>query len=366
MPSRLAATPLKRKYALIAGVAAVGCLWAWRAGVPPVWVFSVHSSITRAMDKQGIPGLSVSVATGGRVRWSAAYGLADVENHVPARVDTVYRMASISKPITAVAVMQLYERGKIDLDADVRDYAPQFPTKLWKVTPRQLLGHLGGVRHYRRDELSSVHRYERLSDGLVIFRDDPLVCEPGTRHIYSTYGYNLLGAAVEGAAKQPYVDYVTTNIFRPAGMLHCGLAEHDAIVPHRARGYARGPDGKLRNSRPTDLSGKIPGAGWCGTVEDLARFALAVQSGKLVKPETLRLMSTRQKTKDGRAVGYGLGWSLSQHDGHQEVCHLGNQQQVSNLLYMQPDRGFAVVLMTNLEHAHLLDLAREIADAVGP
>jgi CubicO group peptidase (beta-lactamase class C family) len=262
--------------------------------------------------------------------------------------------------------MELVERGKIDLDKPIQTYVPSFPEKPWPITLRQLLGHFGGVRHYRGEELESTRRYNRLSDGLAIFRDDPLVCEPGTKHVYSTYGYNLLGAAVEGASGLPFVDFVTENVFRTARMDHARADDSDAIIPRRAHGYVKSPDGRLRNSRPADLSYKIPGGGLCATVGDLAKFAIAVQTGKLVKRESRDAMFTRQVSRDGQVVEYGLGWRLQKHAGREEVSHTGGQQQVSTLLYMIPDRRFAVVLMANLEHAELASLARAIADVVVP
>src|SRR5207253_10521075 len=134
------------------------------------------------------------------------------------------------------------------------------PEKPWPVTPRQLLAHLGGVRHYQGDELLSIRHYDSLSDALTIFQDDPLAVEPGTKHLYSTYGYNLLGAAIETTSGLSYEKYIREHIFRPAGMTRAGVADIDAIVPGRARGYVRGPGGRLQNSRPVDLSNKVPGA----------------------------------------------------------------------------------------------------------
>jgi serine beta-lactamase-like protein LACTB, mitochondrial len=355
-----------RRYMLLLATLAMMTTLVVRAGLPPIWVYSVHHAITTEMAKQGIPGMSVAVVTEQKVRWSSAYGLADVENHVPARVDTIYRLASISKPVTAVAVMQLVERGRLNLDAPIQTYVPSFPVKPWPVTPRQLLAHVGGVRHYRRDETESVRHYEHLDEALAIFRDDPLVAEPGTKHVYSTYGYNLLGAAVEGGSDRPYIRYISENVFQPARMLHARDANRDVIIPLRARGYIKNPKGEILNSRPADLSNKVPGGGLCGTVGDLARFAIALRGDVLLRPETRREMFRRQKTRDGKTISYGLGWSLSRHDEREEVWHSGHQQQVSTLLYMQPERSFAVALMANLEHAQLLDLARAIAAAAAP
>jgi CubicO group peptidase (beta-lactamase class C family) len=337
-----------------------------RTGLPPVWVPWAHRAVTATMAAQKIPGLSVAVVSGGVLRWSSGYGLADVENQVPARADTAYRWGSVSKPVTAVAVMQLVDRGKLDLDATIQTYVPTFPEKPWPITCRQLLAHLGGIRHYHGDERASVRHYTHFRDAFDVFQNDPLVCEPGTRHVYTTYGYNLLGAAVEEASGRPFIGYVHENIFRPAGMTNTRAGDLEPIIAHRARGYVKPRDGALRNARPADMSNRTPGGGLCGTAEDAARFAAAVMAGRLLPKSTLGVMFTPQKTRDGRPFDYGLGWSVSRHKGRDEVWHAGHTQGASTMLYMLPDRQFAVALLTNLEDAHLLDLAREIADAARP
>jgi CubicO group peptidase (beta-lactamase class C family) len=341
-------------------------VWLAREGLPPVWVFQVHRAITTTMSRDKIPGLSIAVVTNGKLRWASGYGLADVENRVPATAQTVYRWASVSKPVTAVAVLQLAERGQLQLDERIQSYVPDFPEKAWPVTARRLLGHLGGVRHYQGDESRNTRRYETVADALKIFRDDPLISAPGTKHSYTTFGYNVLGAAIEGASKTSYLAYVHDHVFRPAGMITAQSSDLEGIIPRRARGYVRTPEGALKNSRPIDVSDRIPGGGLCGTVEDMARFAAAVQSGVLLSKRSIRAMFTRQETSDGRPVDYGLGWNLSRRKGREEVWHSGHQNAVSTMLYMLPDRRFAVALAANLEHVELRDLAGAIADAIAP
>lgn len=233
------------------------------------------------------------------------------------------------------------------------------------MTPRLLLGHLAGVRHYQGDEFFSTRHYERIRDTLGVFMDDPLLFEPGTKYSYTTYGYNLLGAAVEGASGMEFVNYVKTNIFLPAGMDHIRVDEIRAIIPHRAQGYFRTRDGALFNSDIADTSNKIPGGGFCSTVTDLAKFAIALQRGTLLRPETLELMYTAQQmlASPPSLSSYGLGWRVQIRDGVKEVTHGGGQQRIRTFLYMVPERRAAAALMCNLENAEVLEgLAREIAE----
>lgn len=324
----------------------------------------VEPLIRAFLARHDIPGMGVAVAYGGRV-WEAGFGLADVENEVPVTPRTVFRYASLSKPITAVAVMRLAEQGKIDLDAPIRRYVAQWPEKPYAITPRQLLGHLGGIRWYRGPfEMASTWHFRSLRDSLRQFQNDPLECEPGTRFLYSTYGYTLLGLAIEGTGGRPFVEDVKAAVFDPAGMASTRDDDCEAIIPHRAAGYRRTPSGRLLNSPPSDCSGKVPGGGLCGTAGDLVRFAEAFHGGRLVKPETAAVMTTEQRARDGKPTGYGLGWNLSRRGGRAEVWHGGGQPKVSSMLYTRPEGPVAVALLGNLEGVPLLELAREVADAV--
>lgn len=324
---------------------------AEQTGLSKSKIDEIEKAISSEMSRQNIPGLSVAIVADGQLGWSNGYGFADLENFVPAKAATVYRLGSISKTITAVAAMQLAEQGKLDLDAPVQKYVPSFPSKPWPITPRQLLGHLSGIRHYKGDEISSTRHYTSLVDALAIFKDEPLLHEPGTKFFYTTYGFNLLGCVIEGASGMKYVDYVRENIFRPAGMDRIRPDDVYEIIPNRAQGYSKMENGQLRNSGLADTSNKIPGGGFCSTVIDLAKFAIALQNGDLLTKETLARMWTRQKTREGQQVDYGLGWAIAERNGLKGVAHGGGQQRVTTFLAVFPEKRVALVLMTNLERA---------------
>lgn len=335
------------------------------AGLPVDKREKVEKAITAQMSRLGIPGLSIAVVVDHKLRWSNGYGLADIENFVPAKAMTAYRLGSISKPITATAVMQLAERGKLDLDAPIQKYCPAFPEKQWPLTARHLLGHLGGVRHYNGvAEFASTRHYNSVVEGLDMFKNDPLLSEPGTKYTYTTHGYAVLGCAVEGASGTRFEDYVRENVFKPAGMDRIRVDHVSDIILNRAQGYEKTQSGELRNSGLADTSYKIPGGGFISTVEDLAKFAIAMQNSVLVKKETLNNMWVSLKTRDGKETGYGLGWRVTERNGMKEVHHGGAQQRVSTFLYTIPEKGLAVVLMTNLEGVGggLTNLSREVAD----
>jgi CubicO group peptidase (beta-lactamase class C family) len=327
---------------------------------------AIRETIPDGMSRNGIPGLSLAVAEGGSVRFEAGFGHADVENAVRARPETVYRLASVSKPITATAVMGLAEEGRLDLDAPVWRYCVDYPEKPWPLTSRHLLCHQGGMRHYRAGEMANTRRATSITDGLALFRDDPLAFEPGTKVLYSTYGYTLLGCVASLAAGQPFMALLQEKVFAPAGMTDTRLDDVRELIPGRAQGYIRDGTGRLLNSALADMTLKVPGAGLCSTAPDVARFGAALLAGRLVSRKTLREMLTPQRTRDGRATAFGLGLSVGSRGGRAEAWHTGGHQRVSTVLYLRPDDEVVVVILANLEdvQTEILDLARSVADRV--
>jgi CubicO group peptidase (beta-lactamase class C family) len=310
--------------------------------------------------------MSVAVAEGGELRYAAGLGFADVENEVAATPDTVYRLASVGKPMTAIAALQLAERGQLDLDAPAWRYCPGYAPKPWPVTSRQLLCHQGGVRHYRPAEMAQTRHFSSVTHGLVLFGDDPLEFEPGTAVLYSTFGYCLLGCAVEGASGLTFLEALRTQVFEPAGMTATQADDAGVLIPRRAPGYRRSFTGALVNSGMTDTSYKVPGGGLCGTAPDVARFGAALLAGRLLSPASLRALLTGQKVRSGRLTGYGLGLTVGQRNGHREAWHTGGQERVSTVIYLGTESGVVVALLSNLEgvQPQLLAAARRVADLV--
>lgn len=352
------------------------------ASLAPETIKQIEAVIASEQAKAKIPGLSVAIASGGQVRYAKGFGFADLENDVAAQATTLFRTGSIAKPLTATAAMQLVEQGKLDLDAPIQKYCRAFPEKPWPVTARQLLGHLGGVRHYKggRKESYGVELFPTLTDSLRIFKDEPLLHEPGTKFEYTTYGYSVLGCAIEGASGQSYRAYMQEQVFKPAGMALTRLDDQHLIIPGRARGYQQvnvamypplpstlkdqAPTGTIVNAAMHDTSMKVPGGGLLSTAEELARFVLALNSGKLVKLATVEQMWTSQKTKEGKETGYGMGWQVSSNNGKKLVLHGGNQAGASSYLSFSPERGIAIVVMTNLQDAQLDGIVRGIAQVM--
>src|SRR5215831_8298726 len=243
--------------------------------------------VQQQIKSYNIPALSVTATRQGNIIFSKRYGWADLENRVPVTDKTLFRIGSITKTITATAALILAERGQLNLDKQVQHYCSAFPEKPWSVTTRELLAHMGGVRGFRSQgnlpmELYSDVHYERVADSIALFANDPLVAKPGTRYLYSNYGYDLIGCVLEGASGKRFDDLLQNIVFLPAAMTATALDDRLQIIPGRSHNYAHARDRSIRNAKCIDTSNRTPAAGLLSTTDDLARFVLALESGKLL------------------------------------------------------------------------------------
>jgi serine beta-lactamase-like protein LACTB len=247
----------------------------------------------------GTPAVSGAVALGGKVVFSGGAGMIDLENHVAATGSSVYNIGSLSKAVTAIAVMQLVEERRISLDDDVRSYVPEYPDKGVTITIRNLLTHTSGIRHYRPTDFPGTPDNENVQpiaswkDGLRFFAADPLLFPPGKFFCYSSYAVNLLQGVVEKAAGETFEAYLGEHVWKPAGMASASLDIPERIVPHRARSY-RIDHGTAHNYYYNDLRYKFASGGMIASVEDLAKLGAALNHGLLLHPETRAVLLSPQ------------------------------------------------------------------------
>lgn len=333
------------------------------------------------LDATGVPGFQISVGVGDQIVWSEGFGLADVEQLVPVTPLTRFQSGSIGKAQTATALALLWEQGKLDWDAPVQRYVPDFPEKEHEITIRQLAGHLAGLRHYRsfRDFIQ-YRRFATFREGLEEFENDPLIHEPGTTYSYSSYGYNLLGVVVERITGLEYMQAMKEYVFHPLGLFDTERMDWNTIIPHRARLYERpsmatpnsykvgfaGPGheshDRLINAPYTDISHKTPAGGFVTTTDNLARFTFAHFRPGLLKAETLTLLQTSMRTTSGEETGYGLGWNLRRDaQGRRTLSHGGGPVGATASLLAYPDNEVVVAIQTNITSAQLSGIIRAIA-----
>ncbi|MCL5028813.1 MAG: beta-lactamase family protein [Bacteroidetes bacterium] len=297
---------------------------------------------------KNIASISAGVLRNGKVIWLGAHGYSDLSHQVHAAPNTIYRIASISKVITAVAIMQLVEKGKINLDADALNYIPYFPRKKWKFTTRQILQHTAGLRDYKPGEFNSTVYYPSTKEAVEVLGNDPLVYKPGTKFLYTTLGYNLLAAIIEDVSGMKFNDYLKKYIFLPAEMNSTFLEFHQNIILNKARGYDKDNYRRIENAPLADLSIKFAGGGIVSTSEDILNFAHALLSNKLIKHSTLDSMLVPTKLPNGKTLESGLGVEIkTDKNGNLFFGHYGFGTGFSSLLAIYPKDSIAVVHLIN-------------------
>ncbi len=311
------------------------------------------------LKEYSLPGMSVAVAIDGKIVWSEAFGFADLETKAPATPNTKFRAGSVSKVFTAAGVALLHEQGKLDLDAPVQRYVPEFPPKGHVITTRQLTGHLAGIRHYSEDEVRAEardrlgeeqgdKRFKDVISALRVFKDDPLVAIPGERWSYSSYAWTLVSAVVERAAGQSFLEFMQGKVFDPLGMVNT-LADHTkAEISNRAKLYV-GYGEELTAMSRTNLSSVWAGGGFLSTAEDMVRFgsALLPDSGFL-SSDTKKLMFTHQHTSDGEEAPNGIGWFIDKlPDGGPVYHHGGTVTGGHSVLLIRPANDIVVAMIAN-------------------
>ena len=260
----------------------------------------------------------------------------------------------MSKPLTATAVALLYQQGTLDLDAPVQRYVPSFPDKGYVITTRELAGHLAGIRHYRDQEFFLNRHFNTVVEGLSIFEHDSLLSPPATRFSYSSYGWNLISAVVEGASGEDFLTYMSRHVFRPLGLARTAPDRADSLMPDRTQFYDRDSAGRFTIAPPVDNSYKWAGGGFVSTAEDLVKFGSALLQAGFLNAETLDLLFTSQKTSAGEPTGYGIGWFLGSDSlSHRRVFHGGGAVGGTAAFGADRDSRVVVAILTNLSNAPL-------------
>ncbi len=316
--------------------------------------------ISAIVSDQKIPGLTIAVAADGKIVWSEGFGFADIENAVRATPKTRFRVGSISKLFTAAAVVRLSELGQLDLDAPVQRYVPTFPQKQFDITSRQLVGHLGGIRHYRRDDYINQKRYETVSDSVRNFQYDPLLHQPGSKYAYSTFGYVLLSAVIEGAAKQDYRDYMQTQVFKPMGMNDTAADDNRKLIENRSRFYSKNDEGTISNEIYMDTSDRLAAGGFLSTADDLVRFGMSHLSDGFFNPKSRTAIFASQKTSDGKETVVGIGWRIGIDSKGRTIYHHGGDTIGGRaFLIVYPNAKVVIAITSNLSFAKFAEKEAE-------
>lgn len=318
--------------------------------------------IQKFMNENQMPGLSIAVGQNGEVVWRNGFGLANVEQQIPVTTDTRFRIGSVSKTVTSAAVGRLIDQHKLNLDATVQAYVPSFPEKRWPITTRQSMGHLAGIRHYRGQEMLSNTFYPKVLDGLDIFKDDTLLHEPGSKYHYSSYGWNLVSAVIEGASGLDFLSYMEDSVFVSLA-LETMMGEHRDSTLYPITSFYNIKNGNPILAPEVDNSYKWAGGGFVGTPTDMVKFIQNIYGTSFISESALAEIQRPLQLNDGKSTQYGLGWRHQKDFWRNKIIgHSGGSTGGRAMLINYPENDITVAILVNSgSGGNLNRLAQRIA-----
>ena len=318
---------------------------------------ALKNAVADIQRRQRNIGLSALVMLGGGTVIAENLGFADLEHRVPVTSETRFGVASITKAFTGLALLKAHEAGRIDLDAPIQRYVPAFPVKTGGViTPRLLAAHLAGIRHWGQERNAALYarHFDDVGDVVKLFKDDTLVAPPGTKVSYSSYGYNLIGAAIQSASGVKYQDYVNREIISRLGLRNTGFDDVRRVLPHRARRYSyfepwtfaidsisvyRVPD--------WDYSHNMAGGNMYSTAADLAKLGRAIERPGLLSQQSLDLLYRRPRVGAVQA-NMSFGFFVSDSSAPHRLLNIGGSNAgLQSGLFVYPEDDLIIVVLAN-------------------
>lgn len=316
-------------------------------GISSAATDSARMVVRALVERERLPGLAITIRMDGRVVWQEGVGFANLDARTPVTTDTLFRIGSVSKLLTAMTLMRLAQAGTVDLDAPIGNYMPSLPQSLRPINLRQLAGHLAGVRHYRGNEFLSAATCPTLSDGLAVFANDALLGTPGGRYAYSSYGYNLIGAVLEALTRQPFPEIVRRQLLEPLQMRATVPDRQGEREPRRAQTYSVNDRGPVA-APGDDLSCRWPSGGYLASTDDLAALGSAVLTPGLLSRASLEQMLTPQRLTNGEATSVGIGWRTgADARGRRYLHHGGSSNGGAAFLLVYPQEKLVVAIASN-------------------
>ncbi|WP_299125991.1 serine hydrolase domain-containing protein [uncultured Winogradskyella sp.] len=308
-------------------------------------------------------GASGSYSVNGEVIWGAATGYADKDKKKNFTLDTEVRIASIAKPMTAIAVMQLVEKGLLDINLPIDTYIPEFVQKgKTKITTKHILSHTSGIGAYKnKKEGENTIIYTSLLDVYDVFKDRKLRFEPGTEYYYTSYGYVVLGILIEKISNLSYETYMQKHIWDKAEMTNTGIEKPEVKRKNASSIYQRDRKGEIKESKTNNLTNRVPAGGFYSTVNDIIKFGNAIINHTLINEETYDFM-VQHHSLEKVNNGYGFGFFL--YGGKEKesniIGHSGSQRGSSTQFFVIPSLKTVIIVMANTSGA-----SREVSTVSG-
>jgi len=326
------------------------------------------SLLSTLVNEKKIPGIAITVYRDSKTLFQKGVGYADLENNT--RIDpkeTIFRIASVSKPIAATALAHMVNERIIDLDASFYKYVPYYPKKKWDFTIRQLASHTAGIRGYKGTEYGLNKPYS-IKDSIEIFKDDELLFEPGTDYLYTSYDWVLISLAMQEASGIPFEEYVRDKVLNPLGMTNTftptavSSSGVENLLEQISKFYSKNRLG-FREAIPVNNYFKLAGGGYLSTTEDIANFGQAYLDEKILNKEILAPFLTSEKVK-GNKTYYGLGWQVSEDKkGRPFYGHVGNGVGGYSNFFVYPEQQMVFAILVNCTNPNVQEELDEVVDA---
>ena len=325
----------------------------------------VDALLNKLVNEKKVPGLAITVLKDGNTIFQKGYGHADLENKTEIHpTKTIFRMASVSKPIAATALAHMVHDGLIDLDASFYKYVPYFPKKKWDFTIRQLASHTAGIRSYQGTEYGLNKPYS-IKESIEIFKDDDLLFEPGTDYLYNSFDWVLISLAIQEVIGVSFEEYVYEKVLNPLEMKNT-FAENQngsinlSSVKNQATFYSKNRMG-FREAIPVNNTYKIAAGGYLSTTEDIAKFGQAYLDKKILDEEICATFLTSQIVNEIKTY-YGLGWQASEDQkGRPYFGHVGNGIGGYSNFFVYPNEQMVFAILINCTNPNVQgDLDRVI------
>ncbi|WP_272148915.1 serine hydrolase domain-containing protein [Tenacibaculum aiptasiae] len=305
------------------------------------------------IEEQKIPGLSISVSKKGKIIWSEGFGYSDLSSKTKVSPkNTQFRIASISKTLTALALAKLIDDNKLDLNNSLYTYVPDFPKKDYDFTIRQIAGHTAGIRHYKGSEFL-INDKMSIVEGLNIFKESDLLFKPGTDFKYSTYGWNLLSVVIQNAGNKDFFEFMNDEVFVPLKMTKTMVDKSDKENTNRTQFYLK-RRGKVVIGPKVSNEFKAAGGGFLSTSEDLVLFGNEFINPQIITTNSLAKLTTSNKTNNDKKTNYGIGISIRKTKNNTtKLSHSGGGIGASSMLLIYPEEEIVISILTNLSHVKM-------------
>ncbi len=333
----------------------------------PKQMTAEFDKLLSAQYKPGEPGCAALVAIKGQIVYKKAFGMANLELNVPMQPDMVFRIGSITKQFTAIAILQLMEQGKLSLQDEITKFIPDYPTQAYKITIEHLLTHTSGIKSLTNVPEFGKYIKEDLKPAEVVdkFKNLPMEFAPGTKFNYNNSGFFLLGYIIEKITGKTYQEYIEENFFKPLGMTNSLYGNDKKIIKNRAYGYQPDGDG-FANADYLSMLLPYSAGSIMSTVEDLYKWNRALISYKLVKKETLGKAFTEYKLSNGKGTSYGYGWFLRKLQGSPTIEHAGGiNGYLTDAIYLPAEDIFVAVFSNSTGKSPDLVSEKITAIAIG-